>query len=226
MAKWSDLSSKAQLGVILGLAVAITAGLYFMVYKTIDDGNRRDLQTLAQKKADLEQLRPYEHKLVDLNQQIESLKQQLELQKRIVPDEKEAESFLVMVQRESSNAGIEIRRYTTRPINSHEFYTEAPYEVELDGPYYGVLNFFERVSKLERIINVSNLLMATVQKPGPAKAKKKYSYAPGESVVATCVATTFFSHDAQPPAPEKGKPGAKPATPAKAATPAAAPVKK
>ena len=212
MAKWSDLNPKAQLGVILGIAVAITVGLYFMVYKSIDDANRRDLQTLAQKKADLEQLRPYEHKLVELNRQIETLKQQLELQKRIVPDEKEAEAFIVMVQREASNAGIEVRRYTTRPTASHEFYTEVPYEVEIDGPYFGVLNFFERVSKLERIINVSNLLMSTTQKPGTAKAKKTYVYAPGESVVATCVATTFFSQDPAVPtaAPEKGKAAAKP----------------
>jgi type IV pilus assembly protein PilO len=220
MAKWSDLNSKAQLGVILGLAAAITLGLYFMVYKTIDDGNRRDLQTLAQKKADLEQLRPYENKLVDLNMQIESLKQQLEIQKRIVPDEKEAENFIVMMQREAVASGIEVRRYTTRPPAAHEFYTEVPYEVEIDGPYFGVLNFYERISKLERIINVSNLLMATTRKPQPAKAKKSYAYAPGESVVATCVATTFFSHDPQPAAPvaDTGK--------KRGATPAAAPAKK
>jgi hypothetical protein len=80
-----------------------------------------------------------------------------------------------------------------------------------------MLSFFEKVGKLERIINVSGLAMSTVSKPADAKAKKKYDYAPGESVVATCNATTFFSHDAapEPAADPKNKGGAKPAGPVK-----------
>jgi len=34
---------------------------------------------------------------------------------------------------------------------------------------------------------------------GPSKVKTTYPYAPGESVVASCTATTFFSHDLVPP---------------------------
>jgi len=62
------------------------------------------------------------------------------------------------------------------------------------------LNFFDRVGKLERIVNVSGLLVANTKKPTDAKAKHTYQYAPNESVVATCTATTFFSHDMAPPA--------------------------
>jgi hypothetical protein len=71
-----------------------------------------------------------------------------------------------------------------------------------------MLGFFDHVAKLERIVNVSNLLVATVKKPQEAKAKRQYQYAANESVVATCMATTFFSHDTQPaavtPAAAKG----------------------
>src|SRR5438270_728817 len=62
-------------------------------------------------------------------------------------------------------------------------------------------------AKLQRIVNVSNLLVANTKKSGEAKAKHTYQYAPNESVVATCMATTFFSHD-QPvatPATAKGR---------------------
>ncbi len=37
--------------------------------------------------------------------------------------------------------------------------------MELDGPYYSMLNFFDRVGKLERIVNVSGLLVATTKNP-------------------------------------------------------------
>jgi len=70
--------------------------------------------------------------------------------------------------------------------------------MELDGPYYSVLNFFDRVGKLERIVNVSGVLVASTRKPSDAKVKHIYMYAPNESIVVTCNATTFFSHDLEP----------------------------
>jgi hypothetical protein len=48
--------------------------------------------------------------------------------------------------------------------------------------------------------------VASTRKPMDAKARKTYQYAPNESVVATCVATTYFSHDLEP-STVAGKPG-------------------
>ena len=69
------------------------------------------------------------------------------------------------------------------------------HEMDIDGSYYGVVNFFEKVAKLQRIINVNGLQIATVKKPSDAKVKGTYTYAPTESVVADCTTTTFFSQD-------------------------------
>ena len=82
-----------------------------------------------------------------------------------MPDEKEVDNFMRMVSGEARKAGVEIRRYTAKPVAARDFYTEVPFEVELDGPYYSMLGFFDRVSKLERIVNVSNLLVASTRKP-------------------------------------------------------------
>jgi Tfp pilus assembly protein PilO len=112
-----------------------------------------------------------------------------------------------MMNAEAARAGVELRRYTAKPSESKDFYTELPFEVELDGPYYSMLNFFNNVGKLERIVNVSGLQVATTKKPTEAKAKHTYQYAPNESVVATCTATTFFSHDMQPAASSSVRPG-------------------
>jgi type IV pilus assembly protein PilO len=116
-----------------------------------------------------------------------------------------------VMQDQAQAANVEIRRYFALGTNQREYYTEVPFTVEIDGPFYGVLNFFERVGKLERIINVSQLTMATPKKATDAKVKRTYDYSPGESVVASFTATTFFSHDlAAPAAPAKpGAAGAK-----------------
>jgi type IV pilus assembly protein PilO len=154
--------------------------------------------------AQLEQYRP---KLADMERQVANLKQQLEIERKIVPDDKQIEQFIKMVDAEGVKAGIEIRRYTAKPVSSKDFYSEMPFEIEIDGPYFSVLNFFDRLGKTERIVNVSDLLMANTKRSSDAKAKATYQYAAGESVVATCVATTFFSHDLTPPNASGAKPG-------------------
>jgi hypothetical protein len=52
--------------------------------------------------------------------------------------------------------------------------------------------------------------VANTKKGSEAKAKHTYQYAPGESVIATCVATTFFSHEPGAVAPVATKAAATP----------------
>ena len=209
MGNFSELSGLKQWAALVLGAALITAALHFTLFKSQREANAQAQTALESKLRENAELESYAPKLKDMERQLASLKQQLEIERRIVPDEKEVDGFIKMLDAEALKAGIEIRRYTAKPVSAREFYTEVPFEVELDGPYYSVLNFFDRVGKLERIVNMSGLLVATTKKPSDAKAKHTYRYAPNESVVATCNATTFFSHDLAPPAgaPAKGKGG-------------------
>jgi type IV pilus assembly protein PilO len=204
-----ELTGAKLLGVLVLVAALATGGLYYTVFKSQRDQNdaaRVKLQAKLRENAELEAYRP---KLADIERQLASLKQQLEIERRIVPDEKEVDNFMRMVDGEARKAGVELRRYTSHPYVNKEFYTEVPFEVELDGPYYSLLGFFDRLGKVERIVNVSGLLVASTRNGGAAKAKHTYQYAPSESVVATCLTTTYFSHDLDPAAP-----ATKPAPPA------------
>ena len=200
MANLSELNGPKQWALALGAAVLVTAALFFTYFKTQRDANAAAQKALAQKLQENAQLEPYRTKLTDIDRQIANLKQQLEIQQRIVPDEKEVDGFIKMLDAEATKAGIEMRRYTANPTNSKEFFTEVPFDIELDGPYYSVLNFFDQVSKLERIVNINHLMIGTPKRASEVKAKHQYQYASNESVVATCTATTFFSHDTAPPA--------------------------
>ena len=200
MGNFSELSGVKQWGILVLGAALLTAALYFTVFNGQLKANQAAQKQLDEKLRENAELEKYRTKLDDIERQLASLKQQLEIERHIVPDEKEVDNFIKMLDAEAMKAGIELRRYTAKPVASRDFYTEVPFELELDGPYYSALNFFDRVGKLERIVNVSDLLVATTKKPNDAKTKHTYQYAPNESVVATCTATTFFSHDSAPAA--------------------------
>ena len=207
MANFSELSGIKQWGVVILGGAVVSAALYFTVFKSQSEKNAAVQHSLEDKIRENNELESYRPKLKLIDQQLAELKQQLEIEQRIVPDEKQVDSFMTMMDGEAQRAGVWLRRYTAREVKTQQYFTEVPFDLELDGPYYAVLNFFDRVSKLERIVNVSGLLIATTKKPSDAKAKKTYQYAPNESIVATFTATTYFSHDLTPSAAGAGKPG-------------------
>jgi type IV pilus assembly protein PilO len=210
MPKFNEMPGSMQFLIVAAVVIGLSAAAWFFVYQPVATANASTKTALDAKNAENENLRKYESQLSDKIKEIADLREQLERLKKIVPDEKLADEFMHEMQETAGKSGIEIRRYTAKQMNTKDFYTEAPYEMELDGPYYSMLNFFERVGKLERIINVSGLKVATVAKGGDAGARHHYDYAPSESVVATCTTTTFFSRDnfsdtgaAAPPAAAK-----------------------
>jgi type IV pilus assembly protein PilO len=207
MANFGEMTGEKQWLAAVGGVALLSAALYFTMFRSMRDENGTAQKALETKVAENAQLELYRPKLADMERQVANLKQQLEIERKIVPDNKEVEQFIKLVDAEGIKAGIEIRRYTARPVTNKDFYSEMPFEMEIDGPYYSVLNFFDRLGKTERIVNVSDLLMANMKKPTEAKAKGQYQYSAGESVVATCVATTFFSHDLAPATAAGAKPG-------------------
>jgi type IV pilus assembly protein PilO len=211
MANFSELSGIKQWATVLLGGAIVTGALYFTMFKSQSEKNAAAQHALEDKIRENNELESYRPKLKQIEQQLAELKQQLEIEQRIVPDEKQVDGFMTMLDGEAQKAGVELRRYAAKDTKSQQYYTEVPFDMELDGRYYATLNFFDRVSKLERIVNISNLVLSTTRNPGGAKAKHTYQYAPNESVVAAFTATTYFSHDSKPSAAGAG---AKPGTPA------------
>src|ERR1017187_7170862 len=198
MANFSELSGIKQWATVVVGGAIVTAALYFTMFKSQDESNAAAQHALENKIRENNELESYRPKLKQMGQQLAELKQQVD-------------GFIVMMGAEAQKAGVELRRYAAKDTKSQQYYTEVPFDMELDGPYYSALNFFDRVSKLERIVNVSSMLVSTTKNPSGAKAKHTYQYAPNESVIATFTATTYFSHDLQPSAAGAGT---KPGTPA------------
>jgi type IV pilus assembly protein PilO len=211
MANFSELSGIKQWGAVIVGGAVVTAALYFTMFKSQNEKNAAAQHALEDKIRENNELESYRPKLKQMEQQLAELKQQLEIEQRIVPDEKQVDGFITMLDAEAQKAGVELRRFLAKDTKSQQYYTEVPFDVEMDGPYYSALNFFDRVSKLERIVNVSGLTVSTTKNPSGAKVKHNYQYAPNESIVASFTATTYFSHDVQPSAAGAGT---KPGTPA------------
>lgn len=204
MVSLKELPYVAQIGLVALVILMLTAGAYMFSLEPLAKANQSDALTLKSKQAEIAQLTPYKAKLAELNSQTETLRVQMDAQQKVVPEEKEVPAFITLVQNESVAAGVEVRRYTPKETSPKEYYVEVPFEIDVDGPYYSVLNFYDRLQKLERIVNVSRLSMGAL-KGGKAPVKGSYKWSPNETVLANCVLTTFYSTSKSGPRPAAAK---------------------
>ena len=173
--------------------VIVVAGFYVpgspvRNVRTDLESAQADLKPLEQ---DVAKLRLYKQRRAELQSDMDALQKQLATLQTIVPEEKQADQFILMVQRAALSSGVSIRRLTSKPIASKQYYFDMPFEIEADGPYYAVLDFFAQLGRLSRIINVGDLKLASVATG--TSTTGKFHMAPGTSVTGTFTITTFFT---------------------------------
>jgi type IV pilus assembly protein PilO len=157
--------------------------------------------------ADVENLRVYKQRRAELQTEMDALQKQLATLQTIVPEDKETDQFILMVQRAAVSSGVAIRSLVASPIAQKPFYFEMPFAVEADGPYYSVLDFFARMGRLSRIINVGDLKLTSLA--GPTNAPGKFHLAAGSTVTGSFTITTFFTNPAEAGAAAAPPPAAK-----------------
>ncbi len=194
-----EMSLPMQALIFAVLAVGlIAAGLYVPMSPL--KAKDAELDSLREKKSSLNSqisnLQVYKNQLPTLQNSIQGVQNDIENLRRIIPAEKDADEFIRLMQGAASSAGVNIRRLKAQSVAARDQYYEMPFEVEVDGPYYAVSDFFNRLSKVSRLINVGDLtLKSTAEGAG-----RKYPIRPGTTVSGTFVAITFFTMAAQEPA--------------------------
>jgi len=204
-----DMSVIMQGLIALAIAVVmVLVGLYVPISPVAQAKTDLDkaVQARAKLNQEVTQLQVYQQRYGELKQQMEALNKQLDTLKTIVPEEKEVDEFIRQVQGAATGSNVQLRKLTSQTIVPKDYHYEMPFEVQADGPYFNMLDFFSRLSRLSRIINVGDLQF---DDPSASKGGSKYPIRPGTTVTGTFTVTTFFTKPADTAAS-----GAKGATPA------------
>ena len=199
--------------VLLALAITVVlvvVGVYVPGSPVAQERDEVDkaVRERAQLNQEVTQLQVYRQRYSELKSQMDALNKQLDTLKTIVPEEKETDEFIRLVQGAASASNVQLRRLTAQAIVTREYHYEMPFELQADGPYFNILDFFGRLSRLSRIINVGDLVFA---EPGSSSNKgTKYPIRPGTTVSGVFTATTFFTKSSDAGAAGSAKPAGKP----------------
>jgi type IV pilus assembly protein PilO len=129
-------------------------------------------------------------KLDELRIEVKLLEQKLQLLTAQLPPETEVSGLLRQIQNLVSQSGLSLKLWRPDKRRAHPsgLYEEIPINMDLTGGYHDVGVFFDRVSKLTRIVNMLNLRMgsATMSKTGNMEIK------------ISCTAMTFAAVEKKP----------------------------
>jgi type IV pilus assembly protein PilO len=144
-------------------------------------------QELATVRAEVERAQAIEQRLPEFQAEVARFEVRLESLKSILPEQKDVSDLLRRLQTLATQSNLEIRAFRPLPINQRQFHAEWPIALELDGTYHDLGIFFDKVSKVPRIINVSDLTIRSRVE----RARGDASGTGGATVTASCLATTF-----------------------------------
>lgn len=189
------MSLGTQVVIFLVLAVAIYGVFYYFVYT----GLQADIENKARQRKELndevEKGKVTAARLPEFRREVERREATLQALSRILPSSKEVDDLLRKVQQMAAESSLNVLRFKPEATQPREFYAAWPISLELDGTYHNLAYFFDRLSKLSRIVNVSNLKINSNKSPTVSS-----------TIRATCTATTFVFIEAPPPAQaQKGR---------------------
>lgn len=158
--KFVKLPKAYRLAMLPGIVVLVAGLYYFLLY----GGTRQELVRLEGRQKQLQRklnearsvaanMARFEAELVRLEEELEAALEQL-------PNRKELPMLLVDVTTLGKNAGLEVTAFRPKPEERKDFYARVPIQLEFSGRYHDIAHFFDKVSKLPRIVNVGDLEMS------------------------------------------------------------------
>ncbi|TSA51943.1 MAG: hypothetical protein D4R45_07770 [Planctomycetaceae bacterium] len=154
------------------------------------------LEAMLDKKAKLtERLSSFNQEIVEkqifarqiekYRKEVDALKKNLHVALAKLPERKEIPGLLHSVSEAGRNVNLEFLLF--EPMNEvpkEGFYAEIPVKVEATGSYHNIVTFFEKVGKLPRIMNITDVSIRTREN---TKEKSK-----NDNLICSCIVKTYM----------------------------------
>lgn len=145
---------------ILVVVLCAIAGLYLYFFfapaKDELDAAQRELSKLE---SELNSSRAVAKDLEKFKEQVAKLNEELKNALTQLPNEKEIPEILKTISSLGKESNLEFTLFRPKPEEPQQFYAKVPIELVALGNYHNIGIFFDKVSKLPRIINVTDFNM-------------------------------------------------------------------
>ncbi len=160
------LAFYAKLGVLV-VVVAIIGAVYYYKFWTPKveelEGLTKDLK---RQEAKLREYKSVAAQLPEFEKEYKRLLEEFKFAVQVLPEEKEIPELIDNIYSEVSSSGLEPRAFAPKAERQKELYAEIPVSMSVVGSYHELAIFFDKVSRLSRIVNVRDLNLKPIKGKG------------------------------------------------------------
>jgi type IV pilus assembly protein PilO len=186
--KFGALNAGTRLAVSFLLLGLIVGGYFYWLYLPKREELAKAKATLEATEAKLAESRKTAAQLPKFKEEVQRLNQELVLALAQLPEEKDIPDLLAQVSRAGQESGLEVLSFRPGSEQREGIYASIPVQMRATGTFHQLLTFFDRVSRLPRIVTIRDVSMSD-----PKEANGRFGLA------ATFNATTYrFLPDGEP----------------------------
>ncbi len=154
-----NLEPSRKIAIAVGVPLLVLLGYYFLIVSPRTTRTAQLATHIEEMEQERDQKKFEAERMPERQKEVEALDKQLKFALTRLPDEKEIPELLSSISNLGRDSGLEILVFRQLPEGYQEFYAEVPVEMSVRGNYHQVAQFLDRVGKLDRIVNVSNIVL-------------------------------------------------------------------
>ena len=161
--KISKLTMVHRILIFVG-TIVILAGLFIWLVYMPKTGEIRTLKTeIDRLEKQLDRAKARAVNLEKLEKDLAKAQADLQFALRLLPTTSEIPNLLKNITKLGNDSNLEFLLFSPQREVSRDFFVEIPVNIEVRGVYHDVALFFDKVGKLDRIVNVVDVSMVPVK---------------------------------------------------------------
>jgi len=155
-----ELSNPQKLGGGLGIYLLIILILYFvMIGPTLSNTEAAITRRGALEAEEAENRQIAENRAL-WEESVNRLNEELAKAVKELPNSREIPELLRRISSIGKKIGLDFLLFQPMPEITRDFYAEVPVKLKVQGSFHEVATFFDRMGKLNRIVNVKNITIS------------------------------------------------------------------
>jgi type IV pilus assembly protein PilO len=157
------LPDSQKIAMLLFLLAALTAAYVYYVFIPQREYYASQKESMLKLEAKYNEQQSILSNLPRFQQELKILQLAFEDALKMLPNAREIPNLITSISTHAQEAGLEILLFQPKPEVSMDFYAQIPVQMKVTGRYPQIGVFFDKLSKLPRIINIEDLQIISRQ---------------------------------------------------------------
>ena len=162
--KYIPLEKKFKVIIAVVLFLLPIVLFYFIWFQPQQENNRQLQNQRTTLKRELQKAKTKAANRGKLQATLDATEERFTEASLVLPKEKEIPALLTNISALGRGAGLDFLTFKPQSDIPKDFYSEIPVDIQVRGPYHNMGIFLDQVSKLDRIVTVSNITMGSPKK--------------------------------------------------------------